>query len=265
MRFPVVCLIVAAAAACDEVAFPTPEPQEEFQATLSGANESPPVTTAASGSVIFAVTLDTFLAFRLDGASIDSTTAAHIHEGDASVASGPILVTLFTGASACQQNAGAALTITSSSVGNPTTITTATPHGLIVGSTPLMRIAGHAGSTPDLNGHYTAKVTGASTFTVPVNVTTAGTGGTVQRFTLINVASPRCRPDFTGQFSQGQFRPSTLPNDTLTHRHFTTYGVTPRERFDSLLASMRAGAVYVNVHTQLNPAGEVRGQVQLVP
>ena len=33
--------------------------------------------------------------------------------------------------------------------------------------------------------------------------------------------------------------------------------------FEELLAAMRTGATYVNVHTVANPPGEIRGQVQL--
>lgn len=72
-----------------------------------------------------------------------------------------------------------AVVITSSSVANPTVITTATPHGLVTGDSVI--IASHAGSTPTVNGSYTATVTGASTFTVPVNVSVGGTGGTVTK------------------------------------------------------------------------------------
>jgi putative tail protein len=69
--------------------------------------------------------------------------------------------------------------ITSSSVANPSVITTATPHGWITGT--LVRIAGHTGSTPAINNDYTITVTGASTFTIPVNVTVGGTGGTATK------------------------------------------------------------------------------------
>lgn len=91
---------LAGVASCDEVSFPTPA-AEEFQAALAGANETPPVTSTASGMAVFAVTLDTFVSWRLDVATIDSTTAAHIHEGGAGVP-GAVIVTLFTGpTSAC--------------------------------------------------------------------------------------------------------------------------------------------------------------------
>lgn len=38
-------------------------------------------------------------------------------------------------------------------------------------------------------------------------------------------------------------------------------GIEPGE-FDELVAAMRAGATYVNVHTALFPGGEIRGQVK---
>ena len=67
--------------------------------------------------------------------------------------------------------------IVSSSVANPTVITTSKPHGLISGQGCI--IGGHAGSTPAVAGAYTATVLDATRFTVPVNVTVAGTGGFV--------------------------------------------------------------------------------------
>ncbi len=271
MRFQRVCwLMVATAAgaalACgtEQASSPIPRP-DEFEATLSGTNEIPAVTTSATGTALFAVVDDSILVYNVSVGGADSVTVSHIHEGDASVASGPILVTLFTAATPCKQNAGGPLTIASSSVANPTTITTTAAHGLAVGSTALMRIAGHTGSTPSLDGEYTATFTGAPTFTVPVNVTTGGTGGTAQRFTLINHASQRCRIGYTGPLSQTQLKYSALPSDTLVHRQYTSYGTTARARFDSLLVRMRNGSVYVNVHNAVNPAGHIRGQIQPVP
>lgn len=130
---------------------------------------------------------------------------------------------------------GTAVVITSSSVANPTVVTTATPHGWASGQ--LVRIAGHTGSTPTINGDRTATVTGASTFTVPVNVTVGGTGGTVtklvqtKRFTcngVLDTARPvsdnlqellsSCRGNLV--WEQGQFkltiRSASAPSPTLT-------------------------------------------------
>lgn len=69
--------------------------------------------------------------------------------------------------------------ILASSVANPTVITTAEAHGLVNGQT--VSISDHVGSVPAVSGHYVATVTGATTFTVPVNVTTGGTSGTAAR------------------------------------------------------------------------------------
>ena len=51
------------------------------------------------------------------------------------------------------------------------------PHGLTNGQAVL--IAGHSGSTPDINGEQVATVVSTTTFTIAVNVTVGGTGGTV--------------------------------------------------------------------------------------
>lgn len=84
--------------------------------------------------------------------------------------------------------------ITSSSVASPTVITAAA-HGLTTGNNIL--IAGHTGSTPDINGSHTVTVTGTDTFTIPVNVTVAGTGGTWTINPPANGAT--ISADFTGK------------------------------------------------------------------
>lgn len=71
----------------------------------------------------------------------------------------------------------AVVTITSSSVASPTVVTTAAPHGLVSAQSVL--IAGHAGSTPTINGTRVVTVISPTTFSIPVNVTVGGTGGTV--------------------------------------------------------------------------------------
>jgi hypothetical protein len=69
-------------------------------------------------------------------------------------------------------------TITSSSVANPTVIH-ADAHGFSSGT--VVTISGHTGSTPEIIGDYVVTSTGTDTFTIPVNVTVAGTGGTASR------------------------------------------------------------------------------------
>lgn len=63
--------------------------------------------------------------------------------------------------------------ITANTVANPTVITS-TAHGLTTGD--VIYIV-NSNSTPTIDGQRTVTVTGANTFTVPVNVSTAGTKG----------------------------------------------------------------------------------------
>jgi hypothetical protein len=74
--------------------------------------------------------------------------------------------------------------ITSSSVANPSTITTPVSHGLVTGQRIV--ISGHAGSTPAINGQQTVTVVNATQFTIPVNVTVGGTGGSFVRGSTAN-------------------------------------------------------------------------------
>lgn len=77
------------------------------------------------------------------------------------------------------------LDVTSVSAANPAVVTTASAHGLTSGVAVILR--GVTGSTPDVNGtQYTITVTGATTFTIPVNVTVAGTGGNLGNFPINN-------------------------------------------------------------------------------
>lgn len=67
-------------------------------------------------------------------------------------------------------------TVTSSSVANPSVITHAVS-AVTLASGNTVYISGHTGSTPDINGAHVITVTSSTTFTIPVNVTVAGTGG----------------------------------------------------------------------------------------
>ena len=75
---------------------------------------------------------------------------------------------------------GSAATITTSSAASPTLITTSGAHGLSVGQ--YVRITGHTGSTPALDGvHRVIEVPLTTTFKVSFNLSVGGSGGTVKR------------------------------------------------------------------------------------
>jgi hypothetical protein len=73
---------------------------------------------------------------------------------------------------------GAVVALTSNSAANPSVVVSAT-HGLATGQKYTGSIEDVATSYPTINGERTITVTGPTGFTVPVNVTTAGTGGTI--------------------------------------------------------------------------------------
>lgn len=78
---------------------------------------------------------------------------------------------------------GPSLTITGNTLANPTVVTTSTAHGMVTGDS--VNITG-SNSTPVINGDYTITMISPTTFSVPVNVTIAGTTGTVQRTSTSN-------------------------------------------------------------------------------
>jgi len=65
--------------------------------------------------------------------------------------------------------------VTSTSVASPSVVTVAA-HTFVTGDT--VTIAGHAGSTPAVSGDYVVTVIGGTSFSIPLNVTGGGTGGT---------------------------------------------------------------------------------------
>jgi len=149
----VTAIAIFGAVACDQVEFPTP-PTETFQAALSGDNLVPPVTTTATGLADFAVTLDTFLTFRVRVAAIDTPAVATLQ------------------AAAAGANGSAIVVLRSSAI------------------------------------------------------TAVG---------------------FTGAFGDAQRTPGQLTDIPAS------YGATPRARFDSLVALMRNGQVYVNIAMRRTP------------
>lgn len=72
--------------------------------------------------------------------------------------------------------AGTPLTISGNTAANPSVVTTTTPHGLASGMT--ITVSG-SNSTPSLNGSQVVTVISPTTFSVPVNVSVAGTTGSI--------------------------------------------------------------------------------------
>ena len=75
----------------------------------------------------------------------------------------------------------ATIAITSSSASDPSILTTAA-HGITIGTTQVVTIASHSGSTPPINGTHAFTALTSTTGSIPVNVTVGGTGGTLQKY-----------------------------------------------------------------------------------
>lgn len=91
---------------------------------------------------------------------------------------------------------------------NPTVITTSIPHGYTTGW-PVYVVVGN--STPSISGYYTSSVTGTNTFTIPVNVTIAGSangGNWTSRF-----RTPNDYPTYD-QVGRGEQIDGTTYNDS---------------------------------------------------
>lgn len=77
--------------------------------------------------------------------------------------------------------------ITSNSVDAASVVTTPVPHGLV--STDVILIVGVVGSTPAINGEQVITYISPTSFSVPVNVTVGGTGGTFTKAKTTNGGS----------------------------------------------------------------------------
>lgn len=84
------------------------------------------------------------------------------------------------------QGTPAGVAITTVSAAADALFTTGAPHLLAVGN--LVLVAGVTGSVPDVNGWWQTKTApSATTFTVGITTTVAGTGGTAQKETYIKL------------------------------------------------------------------------------
>ena len=134
---------------------------------------------------------------------------------------------------------------------------------------------------PDLETEFTATLIGASERPTPVTTTATGTATvtivnensltfnvTVANLTNITMAHIHVGNASVAGGILVHLTPATLPSGTFTGvlnsgTITTATMATAPVTMASLLALMRNGDTYINVHTTANPGGEIRGQ--LVP
>jgi CHRD domain len=110
---------------------------------------------------------------------------------------------------------------------------------------------GAAGFTLDGNTvHFSVEVEGLTDIIAcHIHVGPAGVSGPVR--------VPLCSASTPGVANGG------VVNGVLVQGTFTAANVIAIS-FDDLLNAMRSGNAYVNVHTKVYPAGEIRGQVSMI-
>lgn len=238
-----------------------------FSARFSGAQEVPPVETDATGvgSFFLNAAMDTLcLTITVNGLSGD-ITGAHIHEGIAGM-NGGVLVGFtdnIEGNSVKATITGEALT--------PELLeamfneglyfnihTEANPSGEIRGQILLETDKAYTGmldaeqEVPSNN----SEATGLATFNLSKNgaevnyfVVVDGLTGSIDAAHLHNAPAGEnggvvvnLGDGIDGNVISGSFDPTG---------------------FDGLLEAMNAGEIYINVHTEENPGGEIRGQLML--
>ncbi len=99
------------------------------------------------------------------------------------------------------------IAVASESVASPTIVTTSAPHHLTNGQEVL--IFGVEGSSAEVNGPHTATVISTTTFSVPVAITTAGSGG---RITTIPLILKEATAELAGQL---RIEDRILDNDVI--------------------------------------------------
>lgn len=118
--------------------------------------------------------------------------------------------------------------ITSNTAANPSVVTTTVPHGLTTGQVIL--ISGVASSSPTINGQRTVTVLSSTTFSVAVNVTVPGTGGS---FVLASTVNGGTGYQQVSQFSGFTGFIGTLndsPDDSVYASLITFDNVTGRDK-----------------------------------
>jgi Cu/Zn superoxide dismutase len=245
---------------------------QRFYATLTGAQQVPPVSTAGTGiGTVLLNTAETQITVNMSFTGLTSNAnAAHIH-GPAAVGSNAAVLFPFTSVPAA----------TSGSIPQQTFAITAGQVTDLKAGNFYFNI--HSDNFPggEIRGQilyapaqkFVGRLTGAEQ--VPP-VSSPGTGaGTV----LLNATEDQITVNlsFTGLTSNANaghiHGPAAVGANAPVLFPFTgvpaaTFGSIPEQTFaitPSQVADLKAGLYYFNIHTDSNPGGEIRGQILLAP
>ena len=298
-----IALVLPAIVACNEdntLGLSDSGRTSSFTATMTGRNVRPvPVATTTVATAQLSIRQPNVgevgrqLTFAIVATNLTSALSAHIHLGGAAISGGPILVTLYTNPTDSVLTSQTLVTgvipegllgfsldslSTLMSIGAAYVDIHATGNlvGLVrgqlskKGEEPPLDLF----SAPSLTGAkerptpVVTTATGSATFellsnsTIRYKVDVAGiTGATMAHIhtAVADSAGPIAVTLFTASTPTGQLT-GTLASGTFSATNIQLPGIS----FDSLLALMRSGRTYVNVHTDAHPNGEIRAQIDPV-
>jgi len=259
------------------VALAADPPRPAFGGPLDGAQEVPPVVTAASGEATVVISPDNSTIWYvveysgLSGAAL----AAHIHTGAAGVVGGVILPLTVSASpmvgtlTAANFTASGAITTFAEAVAaikaGATYVnvhTAANPGGEIRGQ---VLAKGNAHFVALDGAQEVPAVTTAATGSGWVVVSTGG--NTITYFVAYSGLSGAAAASHIHLGAVGVVGGVMLPlvvgpspmTGTLTSADLTPTGSVTD--FAGAVAAIEAGSTYVNIHTAANPGGEIRGQI----
>ncbi len=237
-------------------------PPKDYNALLLGRNQTPPVTTDASGIARLTLVATDTLNYQLSVSNIVSVTAQHIHFGPVGVA-GPVI---FPFPGTLNPNSPLSGTLTLNAQNLLDLLTGYYYVNVHTVANPSGEIRGQIGG-PRL---YQASLSGANE--VPAILNTPANGSAIlalsadttklhYRVSVDNIQNIQMAHIHLGKLGQNgpvifplfpsgsaPFAPGAPISGTLT--------ITPGQ-----VTALITGNYYVNVHTTKNPTGEMRGQV----
>lgn len=257
VRFRLLMMIIGAMITAESHALVA---QTFFFANLTGAQEVPAVNTPALGTAWAILSADrTRLTYQITFARLQGNyTVSHIHQGAAGANGGVIHgFTVSTTANNTLRNTW-------------TGITSAQADALLAGN---MYFNVHSSIAPggEIRGQILQVTTNAvpymmdiATDQVPLSIASGrGTGffvlnGTVATYSMTVAGMPV--PITVSHFHRGRRGVNGPVAQGVTFTDSTLNGTWAMAQSD--IDTLRAGGIYMNIHTQRNPAGEIRGQVE---
>lgn len=232
-----------------------------FVVPLSGIDEVPPVTTTATGKADFSYDVNTRnLFYRIEAQGLISVTGMHIHVGEAG-ANGQVAINLPVPSSFPARPAVG--TITLSDLGELTLLTNGFYINIHTPANPNGELRGHIA-----DGHFTSLMSGRAE--VPAN-DSAGRGKASWTYDpntrtlyywvnvsgLSNVTAAHIHRGKAGE--NGPVAYDLLPSGIQLQPNVPLQGAVVLSKDDE--ARLYNDLLYINVHTQAVPSGEIRGQI----